>query len=50
MQAMGIVARLDEVISAPPVIKHVLNGQAALDHSVSKQTTCFTLSVLSIYV
>lgn len=36
MQEMGITARLDEVVSAPPVIKHVLNGQAALDYSVSK--------------
>lgn len=33
MQEMGITARLDEVVSAPPVIKHVLNGQAALDYS-----------------
>lgn len=40
MQEMGIVARLDQVIEAPEVIKHVLNGQAVLDHSVSKQITC----------
>lgn len=33
MQEMGIVARLDQVINAPDVIKHVLNGQAVLDHS-----------------
>jgi len=33
MQEVGIVARLDEVLSAPEVVKHVLIGQAALDHS-----------------
>ncbi|KAG0584268.1 hypothetical protein KC19_3G198200 [Ceratodon purpureus] len=33
MQEMGVVARLDQVINAPDVIKHVLNGQAVLDQS-----------------
>ena len=42
MREMGIMARLDEVVSAPPVIKHLLNGQAVLDQSVNTQTpSCF---------
>jgi hypothetical protein len=40
MQEVGIVASLDEVLSAPEVVKHVLIGQAALDHSVRNHETC----------
>jgi hypothetical protein len=40
MQEVGVVARLDEVLSAPEVVKHVLIGQAALDHSVRNHETC----------
>lgn len=35
MLEMGITGRLDEAISAPPAIKHVLIGQAVLNQSVS---------------
>lgn len=46
MQEIGITARLDEVITAPAVIKHVLNGQAALDHSVSNWIWFNSLSIV----
>jgi hypothetical protein len=46
MQEIGITARLDEVITAPAVIKHVLNGQAALDHSVSNWIWFKSLSIV----